>query len=83
MTSLISQLQQIRATLQGLSLMIKLLIRNWQNGDLDSDSDSDLDQINVSPHEINRLSPPSLTRRETICCDNDNNEAKSRSEVEQ
>lgn len=36
--SLIRELEQLRATLKACSVMIAILIRRWNNGELDTDS---------------------------------------------
>lgn len=59
--SLISELEEVRSTLKACRKAIELLIRRWQNGEIDTESDgeeessidspsiSNIDRLNVSP----------------------------------
>lgn len=67
--SLISELEEIRASLKACRKAISLLIERWNNGEIDTSSDSDDTPIesscNCSPHlSASSVLPP-------VCCDED------------
>lgn len=61
--SLISELEQLRATLQSCRQLITTLIKRWNNGEIDSSSDND--------SELPEIPSPSLAYGAPINVDDD------------